>query len=88
MNRNEIEHEIISYLWLSYDARIYNSQENKLNYRTISGYFISYLEKFKSYMFYCPNHITRFMKIENTRFLENCEISGSDVLRNMVIKKV
>jgi len=56
--------------------------------RTISGYFIGYPEKSKGYMFYCPNHSIRIVKIGNARFIENCEISGSTVPRDVKIKEV
>jgi len=58
---------------------IYNPQERKLDARTISGYFIGYQEKSKGYMFYCPNHSMRIVKIGNARFIENGEISRSAV---------
>ena len=56
--------------------------------RTISGHFIGYQEKSKGYMFYCPNHSMRIVVIGNTRFIENGEINGSIVPRDMEIKKV
>jgi len=43
------------------EVRIYNSQEKKLDPMTISGYFIGYVERSKSYRFYCPYHITRIV---------------------------
>ena len=60
------------------EARIFNPQEKKLDSRTISGYFIGYLDKSKRYKFYCPNHSTRIVETGNARFLENGEISGSE----------
>jgi len=45
-------------------------------------------KKSKGYMFYCPNHSTRIVKIGNVRFIENGEISGSAVLRDLKIKEV
>lgn len=38
------------------EARIYNPQEKKLDFRTLSGYFIGYPTKSKGYRIYCPNH--------------------------------
>ena len=43
------------------EVRIYNPQEKKLGPRTISGYFIGYVKKFKDYRFYCPSHTTRIV---------------------------
>jgi len=41
------------------EIKVYNPQEKKLDARTISGYFISYPEKSKGYMFYYSNHSMR-----------------------------
>jgi hypothetical protein len=70
------------------EARIYNPHEKKLDSRTVSRYFIAYPEKSKGYRFYCPNHSTRIVETGNARFLENVEISGSDISRNVVIEEV
>ena len=70
------------------EIRIYNSQERKLDARTISGYFIGDPKNSKGYMFYCPNHSIRAVETGNARFIENCEISGSTVPREVEIKKV
>jgi len=59
-----------------------------LDARTISGYFIGYPEKSKGYMFYCFNHSMRIVETGNTRFIENDEISGSTVPRELKIKEV
>ena len=67
-------------------ARVYSPHEKKLDLRTISGYFICYPEKSKGFRFYCPNHNTRIMETSNARFIENCEMSGSDNLRNVNIQ--
>jgi len=66
----------------------YNPQERKLDARTISGYFIGYLEKSKGYMFYCPNHSMKIFETGNVRLIENGEISGSTVPRDVKIKEV
>ena len=70
------------------EVRVYNPQEKKLDFRTISGYFIGYLEKSKGYRFYCPNHSTRIVESGNARFIENCDISGSDQMHNVSIQEV
>ena len=66
---------------------IYNSQEKKLDPRTISGYFIGYVERSKGYIFYCPSHIMRIVESRNAKFLENDLISGSDQTKNIVSEK-
>ena len=58
-------------------ARVYNPHEKKLDSRTVSGYFIGYLEKSKGYRFYYPNHSSRIIETDNARFIENGEVSGS-----------
>ncbi|RVW97572.1 Retrovirus-related Pol polyprotein from transposon TNT 1-94 [Vitis vinifera] len=68
----------------SSEVRIYNPQEKKLDPRTISGYFIGYVEKSKGYRFYCPSHSTRIVESRNAKFLEYNLVSGSDQFRNIV----
>ena len=45
-------------------------------------------EQSKGYMFYCPNHSMRIVETGNARFIENGEISGSIVPREVEIKEV
>jgi hypothetical protein len=71
----------------SSEVRIYNSQEKKLDPRTINGYFIGYAERSKGYRFYCPSHSTRIVESRNAKFLENDLISGSNQTRNIVFEK-
>ena len=52
-------------------VKVYNQHEKKLDARTISGFFIGYPEKSKSYKFYCPNHSMRISESSNARFIEN-----------------
>ena len=56
---------------------IYNPQEKKLDVRTISRYFIGYVERSKGYRFYCPSHSTRIVESRNAKFLENDLNSGN-----------
>ena len=70
------------------EARIYNSHEKKLDFKTISGYFIGYPMKSKGYRFYCPNHSTKIVETGNARFIENGEIRGSDQLQKTNIQEV
>ena len=67
--------------------RIYNPQEKKLDPRTISGYFIGYVERSKGYRFYCPSHNTKIVESRNEKFLENDLISGSDQFQDIVYEK-
>jgi transposase InsO family protein len=70
------------------EARIYNPHEKKLDFKTISGYFIGYPAKSKGYRFYCPTHSTKIVETGNARFFENGEINGSDKPQNVVIQEV
>ena len=73
------------HIWeCSFEMRIYNPQEKKLNPRTISGYFIGYVEKSKGYRFYYPSHNTRIVESRNAKFLEYDLVSGSHQFRNIV----
>ena len=63
---------------------INNPKEKKLDSRTISGYFIGYVEKSKGYRFYCLSHNTRIVELRNAKFLEYDLVSGSDQFRNIV----
>jgi len=77
------------YVWgCQAEIRMYNLQKRKLDVRTMSRYFICYPEKSKRCMFYCPNHSIRIVKSGNVRFIENGEISGSIVPREVKIKEV
>ena len=69
------------------EVRIYNPQEKKLNPRTISRYFIGYVERSKGYRFYCPSHNTRIVESRNAKFLENDLISGSDQFQDIIYEK-
>ncbi|KAG7564376.1 Ribonuclease H-like superfamily [Arabidopsis suecica] len=70
------------------EARIYNPHEKKLDFRTVSGFFIGYPEKSKGYRFYCPSHSTRIVETSNARFFESGEISGSDKVRDVTIQEI
>ena len=70
------------------EARIYNPQEKKLDFRTVSGYFIGYPENTKGYRFYCPNHSTRIVETGNAKFYENDEASGSIKQNEAIIQEV
>ena len=67
--------------------RYYNPRENKLDARTINGYFIGYPEKSKGFRFYCPNHTTRIIETGNARFIDN-EVSGRETPRKVDIQEM
>ena len=76
------------HIWgCSYEVRVYNPQENKLDPMTISAYFIGYAKRSKGYRFYWPSHNTRFVESRNAKFLENDLISGSDWFQDIFFWK-
>ncbi|KAL0404427.1 UNVERIFIED_CONTAM: hypothetical protein Sradi_2083500 [Sesamum radiatum] len=61
------------------DVRLrYSSQKKKLESRTISRYFIGYVERSKGYRYYCLSNSTRVMESKNAKFLKSDMITGSD----------
>ena len=52
--------------------------------RTLSGFFIGYVETSKGYRFYCPSHSTRILESRNAKFHENDMISGRDRFRDLI----
>ena len=60
------------------EVRIYNPHENKLDPRTLSCFFIGYVETSKGYRFYYPSHSTKILESRNAKFLENDMINGRD----------
>ena len=74
----------------SFEVRIYNPQEKKLDLRTITRYFSGYAERSKGYRFYCPSHNTKIVESKDAKFLENDLINGSDQFQDMrmIIMKV
>ncbi|RDX77681.1 hypothetical protein CR513_42158, partial [Mucuna pruriens] len=69
--------KVVVYLLNKVSNKVYNPREKKFDARTISGFFIDYPEKCNDYIFYCPNHGTRIVECGNSRFIENCQFSGS-----------
>ncbi|GJV58830.1 retrovirus-related pol polyprotein from transposon TNT 1-94 [Tanacetum coccineum] len=70
------------------EARVYKPREKKLDTRTVSGYFIGYLEKSKGYKFYCPNNSSRIVEIGNAKFLGNGEVGESVENQVLDINKI
>ncbi|KAF7812745.1 Retrovirus-related Pol polyprotein from transposon TNT 1-94 [Senna tora] len=66
------------------EVRVYNPHEKKLDPRTISAYFVGYVERSNGYKFYCPTHTLKFVESRNAKFLENDTFSGSDQFHDLV----
>lgn len=56
-------------------ARPYNPQENKLDSKTISAFFIGYPDHSKGYKFYCPTHSTRIIETNKAVFMDEINYS-------------
>ena len=69
------------------EVRLFNTQEKKLDFKTVSGYFIGHPEKSEGFRFYLSNHSTRIMETGNARFFEDSDISGSDLPRHVSIEE-
>ncbi|CAL8075801.1 unnamed protein product [Prunus armeniaca] len=52
------------------EAKIYNPMQKKLDSKTVSCYFVGYPDRTKGYIFYCPNHTTRFVETQRAVFIE------------------
>ena len=68
----------------SYEVRIYNPHEKKLDPMTLSGLFIGYVESSKGYRFYCSSHSTRIVESRKAKFLKNDMINGRDQFRDLI----
>jgi hypothetical protein len=44
------------------EAKVYNPHIKKLNFKTVSCYFIDYPERSKGFRFYCLSHTTRIVE--------------------------
>jgi len=66
------------------EARPYKSHERKLDPRTISCYFIGYVERCRGYKFYDPTSRSIF-ETRNARFLKDVELGGEGNIRNVVL---
>ncbi|KAL6346272.1 hypothetical protein AAG906_033068 [Vitis piasezkii] len=76
------------YIWgCPYKVRVYNPQKKKLDPRTISGFFIGYVERSKGCRFYCPSYNTRIMESRNENFLKNDLLSETSQSHNTISKK-
>ncbi|KAL6335699.1 hypothetical protein AAG906_032893 [Vitis piasezkii] len=68
------------------EARPYNPNEKKLDFRTVSYYFVGYSKRSRGFKFYDPS--TRsFFKTDNAKFIEDVELSGRESLRKVVFEE-
>nr|GEX34504.1 putative zinc finger, CCHC-type [Tanacetum cinerariifolium] len=69
------------------EAKLYNPQSQKLDLKTISCFFIGYLERSKGYRFYCPSHSTRIVETRHAEFLETTYNSRSGSFRRIELQE-
>ena len=65
------------------EAKVFNPNIGKLNFKTVSCHFIGYPKKLKCYRFYCPDRQTKFVETRHVVFLEDHMIRGSIVARKI-----
>jgi hypothetical protein len=63
------------------EAKVFNPNIGKLDFKTVSCHFIGYLDKLKGYHFYCPDRHTKFVETRHAMFLEDGQ--GSMVAREI-----
>jgi len=68
------------------EARPYRPHERKLDSRTISCYFVGYVERSQGYKFYNPT-LRSFFDTGNARFLEEAEFGKEENTRNVVFEE-
>jgi hypothetical protein len=61
------------------EAKVFNPNIMKLNYKTVSYHFISYPDKSKGYHFYYPDKHTKYVERRHAMFLEDEMVRGSMV---------
>ena len=64
----------------------YRPNENKLDKRTVSCYFVGYAERSQGFKFYNPT-IRSFFEMGNARFFEDVEFRGGDNIRSVGFKE-
>ncbi|KAK9074591.1 hypothetical protein SSX86_007189 [Deinandra increscens subsp. villosa] len=70
------------------EAKLYNPQQRKLDMKKVSCFFIGYPERSKGFRFYCPSHYTRIVETRHAKFLENSNVSGSNVHQDLILQEV
>ncbi|RVW21166.1 Retrovirus-related Pol polyprotein from transposon TNT 1-94 [Vitis vinifera] len=67
-------------------ATPYKPNEKKLDFRTVSCYFVRYSERSRGFKFYDPSSRS-FFETGNAKFIEDIELSGRKSLRNVVFEE-
>ena len=69
------------------EAKVFNSNIEKLDPKTVSYYFIGYPEKSKGFRFYYPDRHTKFVETRHAVFLEDEMMRGSMVAREINLEE-
>jgi hypothetical protein len=67
----------------SAEAKIFNSNTDKLESKIVRCHFIGYPEKSKGFHFYCPDRHTKYVETRHILFLEEEMMRGSTVPREI-----
>jgi hypothetical protein len=70
------------------ETKLFNPQQKKLDYKTMSCHFIGYPDKSNGYHFYCPDHFTKFVETKQVVFLEDAGISESFPRREINLQEI
>ena len=65
------------------EAKVFNPNIGKLDYKIVNCHFIGYPENSKGYRCYCPDRQTKFIETRHAVFLEDDMIRGSIVAREI-----
>jgi hypothetical protein len=69
------------------EAKLFNLSIGKLDSKTVSCYFIGYLDKSNVFRFYCPDRYIKIVEIRHAVFLEDEVIRGSTVPREIRLEE-
>jgi hypothetical protein len=68
-------------------AKVFNSNIEKLDPKTVSCHYIGYPKKSKYFRFYYPDRHTKFVETRHTIFLEDEIMRGSMVARKIDLEE-
>jgi hypothetical protein len=69
------------------EAKVFNPNIGKLDFKTVSCHFIGYPKKSKGYHFYCPDRHTKFVETRHAVFLEEELIRRSMIAREINLEE-
>jgi hypothetical protein len=69
------------------EAKVFDPTQKNLDDRTVSCYFIGYLERSKGFRFYCPDRHTKFVETRHAMLLEDEMVRGSRIPREIALEE-